>query len=438
MDDRDIVCNLNNLNHNVIMYPGGSPKAENFWIKTVFNDLKPKSSSQKIREFVANGGGYIGSCYGAYKASCCMLPFPFYFKRSAYNPNLRSIGVLALSDIITVVVPQWLDRLPEEIIINFSHPVTYGLNNPIYNIHAGGPKIVYVGENSEVIAVLHNATKSLNDTPCWVSSNFQKGKVMIFSTHPEIVDSDMHASIIETGLDEYYEGKKIICNSLYYTTSGNVECTTISCSKNLSHIEFLWNKSKITVDNNFSVNLFSEIFKKIGNVSRCINELTNATSDLIKDVENLAKKENVDVFNTSFFYLGWLSLNIIKSNLEKQRKYLNDVVSLLKSIERIYPLNNGSIPQDDIDVLKESLIEKIDLLNINLENTYNKSIEYSKLLKEYSKEILFKKAKNKRLQKSARDFSIVCGKNFVYTSVMFFDSRRFIKEKWYNYESSTI
>jgi hypothetical protein len=193
--------------------------------------------SKSIRVFVENGGGYIGSCAGAYRASCeAITNTTFgYFKtnntRQAYNPKLYSIGLLAISDVAVEQPRALLDDI-ESKIVNDSHPVTFGLDTIVTDWVYGGAKFYRIGKNSEVIARFYNTGTTIDDTPSWVSSRFCKGRVVLFSTHPEFVESEFG-----------HTGKTVHSNALYYTTFKELTEPTMSYSKNLSFIMDIWEKT---------------------------------------------------------------------------------------------------------------------------------------------------------------------------------------------------
>jgi len=96
LEDKDLPKQLNNTAFNAIIWPAGDSyycnRLHKLFSTGFFEAISGLSSDRYniIRKFVRNGGGYIGSCYGAYVASCGVLPVPISLKRRAYNPNLPS------------------------------------------------------------------------------------------------------------------------------------------------------------------------------------------------------------------------------------------------------------------------------------------------------------------------------------------------------------
>ena len=58
----DYSYNINDFKpnyHNAIIIPGGTARVQQ-------NELKKQNGIQKMKQFIKNGGGYIGFCAGAY------------------------------------------------------------------------------------------------------------------------------------------------------------------------------------------------------------------------------------------------------------------------------------------------------------------------------------------------------------------------------------
>ena len=101
-----------------------------------------------------------------------------------------------------------------------------------------GAWFIWLGRNTKSIATFQdmvnikdgdqkdkNLRRAVINTPSWVYSNFGKGKIVLFSSHPEFVNN---ISLLFEGLewegDKYY-GRRTIHNSLFYVTSkgpGNI------------------------------------------------------------------------------------------------------------------------------------------------------------------------------------------------------------------------
>ena len=172
---------------NVLVAPGGGGE-----IPPKYNDL--------LRGFVAHGGHYVGSCWGAAQA--------IYPSRVGYgtgngasiadaynNEVVRSFGAIGGVGVIRLRNTQ-----P-------NHPVMWGLPNVLTNIYWNGP-VMRVGPNAKVLATLsgvdttsfqfHSRSKSKRKQDAdeergkalyVVSQRKGEGKVILFGNHPEASSS---------------------------------------------------------------------------------------------------------------------------------------------------------------------------------------------------------------------------------------------------------
>jgi len=437
LEDKILAEKLENDAFNVIVWPSGgiygtffvkrkyplisSVGVQSFYI--IIRDLKYAVSST-VRKFVANGSGYIGSCYGAAIASCGIQvgSMQIYLKRRVYNPKLRSLGILAISDVIDIFLGRPGERLQEKI-VNDSHPVTYGLDKVV--ISWGGSWFKDdVGENSKVIAVIHNTTcDDCIGLPSWISSTFGDGKVMVFGTHPECM----------VRLEDRFVGNKIISNSLYYTTSKEMIELDISQSRNLSFILNIWEKTA-----NLTLGEMEDIFNEIKtNISEIIDEITNLSGRiqrLQKLIEKMAEKKNID---DSEEFLDNVSTNEMLIFWDYFIKYLRNTTKTLDKIEEIYPLLD-----DDTNFLKRienltnDLSQKINKIKNIISKGCSISKYYEKLLNRYQK--LPRRAKFREMIIEYTEHKIFqeVRKGFHYIPQTYFNSLKLLRTSWYNYEAS--
>ncbi|MCK4903029.1 MAG: hypothetical protein KAS76_06675, partial [Thermoplasmatales archaeon] len=235
LPDRIIAERLNNDEFNVLTHAGAVTEYATFYkssaFHTIYAGLKYKET-KAVRKFVSNGGGYVGSCYGANMAGSGskLGPMTIHFKRSAYNPKLPSIGVYALADYISKDPPGNLGLIQVKI-VNDTHPVSYRLDPITWDEHWGGSEIINFGENVEVISQFYNTGTRMDDTPSWVSSKFGKGKLVAFSPHPEILGwkSKKH--------NKDHIGRTIISNALFYTTAKDITALQLPHTRSPTFIE---------------------------------------------------------------------------------------------------------------------------------------------------------------------------------------------------------
>ena len=352
LSDGEINKKLNNDDYNVFLWPGGNIPSNG--LKGLFFTALHVRDQQAIRDFIANGGGYVGSCYGAYTVSCGMvLPFTisaYYFK------NIPSAGWLSLSDTSTTIAfPCRYAQLKEKI-INSSHPVTFGISgDTVHTSWEGGPVFNYIGENTEVIAEIIDANgfqgnfsfipltlreKWIEYTvgkASWISSKYGKGKIIAFGPHPE-------------------KRYPVLENALFYTTGKKQRTETIN-SHNFSFIEKIYTiTNNITISKNQSKDFceLRDIITKIHNhnISILLNNIKENLSNnppkiLISNGKfpdgysaiYLFHEETNDLINafTNFDYVYELLENLETSSNEKQKieQYKSDMKNLLGKIEKI-------------------------------------------------------------------------------------------------------
>jgi len=120
-----------------------------------------KKGFEMIRKFVTNGGGYIGICAGAYLAA----------PRVEIPGKPQGLGIIDIQNIRKKGIGTRKIYLKE-------HPITKGLKGELIIRYQNGPEILIKGEAKEV-ARYENGSSAI------VTASYGKGKVVIFSPHPE-------------------------------------------------------------------------------------------------------------------------------------------------------------------------------------------------------------------------------------------------------------
>ncbi len=434
----EIILNkkLNNKAYNVIMWGGSCQGYSSFHegltgnIYQIREDLTYKIS-RTIRGFVANGGGYIGSCYGAYSAACGIYigSIPIYLKKQAYNPNLNSLVLLALSDLIVKMVTELPPPNIEAKIIDKIHPVTYGLDTIIEDKYIGGPQFAHLGENAHVIARFHNIDNYLNDTPSWLSSRFGKGKVVFFSTHPETL-------CWKQGLTGYI-GNTAISNALYYTTSNEVTDLNTINSINISFISKIWEKTVDLFNDVEESDVLSDIKTRINDTISSNDELKKNLSTILKIIKDI----DPDLPNN---FLGYGSTYWVIFYFNLFNTYLENTTKTLTLIEKIYPLlENNTDFIHVLELLKDDISQHIN-------ETQNICIKCNKLCVQY-KNMLDKYNKSQNLpgRLALKIFKFFAKDNafklyresvkgYRYIPQTYFNSLKLLRNNWYNYETSVV
>lgn len=143
---------------------------------------------KNISEFVSDGGTYIGICAGAYIATS-RIEVP------GYPPGM---GIIEISNKRESGI-----RIRNIEITNPQHPIAHDCPRKMNIWYQNGPMII-PGNNVEVIAVYENNMAAI------VASSYDKGKVVIFSPHPE--------GSIEGKVDPEKLGTlKLLENTIYFT-----------------------------------------------------------------------------------------------------------------------------------------------------------------------------------------------------------------------------
>jgi len=335
---------LNNENFNVFMWPYKPNPAS---LVEIFKTLSDQKGINSIRQFVKNGGGYIGSCYGAaVAASGSLWPLPLFFVRRAYNVNLKSVPFSSFAIADNWMTP-FLDR--ENMYITVSsftdknHPLSYGLNDTVIDFF-NGAMFKWIGKKSNAISyhmdvmtkdggkdVDEGLKKVLLNTPSRVTTTFGDGKVVQFACHPEyVINIPILFNNIEWKGDPYY-GRRTISNALYYVNSeGNNLSYSTTPVDNLQ-IDFIINITKdISVQSDTS-DEFEIILDKIETIRDKINEL---------DEKTITLKSDFSFFDEKFESLGGDNrhLRYIQFYDEIYIDYLNRSIKSIESLKSILPL----------------------------------------------------------------------------------------------------
>lgn len=118
---------------------------------------------ERIREFVASGGGYIGICAGAYIAA----------RRVEVPGHPEGLGIIEIENVRKA--GRGVKRI---FLTRFDHPIVEGYGRELQIWYQNGP-LIEAGEGVETLAIYEDGSAAI------VCSSYGKGKVVIFSPHPE-------------------------------------------------------------------------------------------------------------------------------------------------------------------------------------------------------------------------------------------------------------
>ena len=251
LSPEEIINGLSNDDYNLFIWGGyvGSNFKESIEYLKNFTSPDGQRLIRNIRNFVKNGGGFMGFCYGGYMAASgfkrpLSCPFLLYFNRFiTFLPvqlNLLDINIYqALPGIGFITIE----------IVDNNCPISYGLPKIIDNhLYARGPLFIekLFGKNVKPFAIIKNVDlerfsvddiarytwwgncklvpdkikdrlkqnwiKNSIGKPISVTGTYGEGKVIAYGSHPEITSYDPFS----TG---YCDPPRTFYNSVFYATS---------------------------------------------------------------------------------------------------------------------------------------------------------------------------------------------------------------------------
>ena len=433
---------LNNEDFNVFMWPYKPNPASSV---EIFKTLSDRKGINSIRQFVKNGGGYVGSCYGAaVAASGSLWPLPLFFIRRAYNVNLKSVPFSSFAIADNWMRP-FLDR--ENMYITVSsftdknHPLSYGLNDTVIDFF-NGAMFKWIGKKSNAISyhtdvmtkdgesdVDEGLKKDLLNTPSRVATTFGDGKIVQFACHPEyVINIPILFNNIEWKGDPYY-GRRTISNALYYANSEENNTNYITTPFNNLQIDIIINNTKNISFQSDASDEFEIIIDKIETIREKINELDEKITILKSEFSSFDEKyESLGGDNRHLRYIQFYD--------EIYIDYLNrsiKSIEILKSILPLYLVFNESYRNivDDMKTDIEKRTQNADnyiteiigmndyLFNILIKDNYN-IIE------------LFHLTKDRR--KMINQYEIV----LKYIPQIYFNAIKISRTCWYNLQLDLI
>jgi hypothetical protein len=440
--DNETADGLNNEEYNVFMWPY-LPEPATYGEQ--FVSLSNSKGMEAIRSFVRNGGGYIGSCYGAFAASSGFLhPFASLSLQYAYNPYLsckNGCYGLSLSDSL-----MWhkftgfpTHYLATNTVINTSHPLFFGVNHTITDFFKG-PWFVWLGQNTQVLAEFSDINarepedinpvllrKVLVGRPNYVTTTFGSGKVILFSSHPEFV-SNIPPLFSGQGWDgDPYYGLRILHNALWYTTS--VEDVTVETLSSYPK-EIITNWINRTTDLPLTGppgDQFTNIALRITDLSGNLSNFELMTIDLQTLFEPLENNSNI-------FADGKRLLRYTLVYCWIFQEYINKTLSTIETLEYVIPLipqNNSLFEYRIINIQKElsTLLNNTDML---IRKVIKKGEYLQKLLSEDKVSFLNKI----HLLQERKQLLNLFETGLKYIPQLYFETTMLLRHLWYSYEAS--
>ncbi len=374
---------LNNEEYNVFLWGGGYGIPSG--LKEINEPLKTKKTTDVLSTFIKNGGGYVGSCYGAEKAVSLGCDYKS-FNRFAYL--LSSLFITSYGVVISKVV-------------NSNSPVVYGVGEYLPMWHWCGPTIDWYGANTVSIAEYYDASpvekypwnpnatdfmknmwmrKTIGKTSI-VSSELGDGKVVAFGSHPETY---FHVE----KYSDYNCPVRLVYNSIFYVTSEGP--MFVNMKKNIEFSDFEINIKEIYDTNvvdliEFQCNISNGVhpytyfwdlgdgnFATISNPSHQYLEPGNLS--VILTVIDKNEKVGVDIFQLS------VNGDSLLVNSPPDKPFMRFDKNIISVGETVFLLINAVDPDGDLFwyklKMKENLVSDWKDISLFSHYTVNESKEF--------------------------------------------------------------
>ncbi len=440
--DEEVIQDLDYNDYNIFIWPGGEI------IDDINSDISLRTrilKQNKIRDFVADGGGYIGSCYGAFAASSGVRFLPFTLL-NYYYPIIPSVGFLSIQDSTTALAISCTFNIS---ISKIKHPVTFGSDEILYNSQLrGGPVFTWIGRNTKSLATIKEVNTTIwthwfrdlfsaNNTisnliidlwvkyitgkTVWTTSQYEKGKIVTFGDHPELGHINLN---------------RIVHNSIFYVSSNEISELNLDKSYTVQYIEDFGNKTLNIGLNETSSDIFIDINNRIKYNLYHFNSYNNRTDILYNRIFTMMEQNLLNFsFVIEIFVSGFWEF-IMTTN--RSKNYLDDPLNIedttnnliiLDSIYNQEEVNNSKI-RNMIKELKNDISNKLievtdinDKINFDL-NQLENNIENYENTDNQNESILE-----------------ICNNLWYYSKLIdrrcsniYFESLKTLREAWYNFE----
>ena len=443
--DNEAYQYLNNNDYNVFIWPYLPEPATYFEQAQILLDI---NETNTIRKFVNNGGGFIGTCYGAYAASSgFIIPGVFNSLRFAYNPDLLRTTPgfsLSVSDSLMTAKLKLLKELIQVTnkIIKPDHQLFYSINRTIPDFFKS-PIFIWTGKNTEILAVyddiktfsgdpINNSyiEKTLTGRPSFINSKFGNGEVVVFASHPDYVNniSLLFSKNIKWDGDIYY-GRRVIFNSFFYVTSMKNITSDFSFVSNETFINLVVNKTKNLHINKEINNQFSEIISYMDEIFIKFTDLNITLTKIIDFFDKFLQKSKLFPDTYRFFNYSSLLTDIFKNYINKTNSSLNKLNNIIPMIS-IY---NESI-QHDIEIFKSDIKNRLNKASEILDNIIIMAHKIENILDSNKINIIQKIDLLIERRDLLSNFEI----ELKYIPQLFFSSEKILRNLWYNYEAYTV
>ncbi|MCX6664510.1 MAG: hypothetical protein NT038_00385 [Euryarchaeota archaeon] len=444
LDEAQILTQLTNRDFNIFIWGGGSLNHH------VSNSIYTSSrilSLYKIKQFIVNGGGYLGSCYGAASASSGLRFLPMFLP-AHYLPRLPTIGCLGLGDFLVS------QSFPADINITIEKsdsPVLFGVNGTIKgSALVGAPVVTWYGKQTESLATVKDVDLTdrawyaylfprfyslpepliqhwvdfTQGKTIWTSSQCKKGKVVTFCDHPEEGDA---------------KELRVLYNALFYVTSHQIHQIDFLKIKNILDIETTGEDSLNLVIEDFSSSTFLDVKNKIKETTQTYRELNDKYNYLEKVLFNLTDtgKMNNDfayqIGYDGFWKSEWLVWECLQYLDFAWSENITDYVEQLDSISHMLVLKNVPIEKSITQIQKE-IICKLTDSNTRLSQLSMYLDELKDELENYTNTT----RQNNVIIKDCNKIDATSKQLYRDIPVLYFDILKVLRESWYTYEALAV
>lgn len=171
---KDSILNGNLNRYNLLIMPGGD-----MW---EYRDYLTSTGMDNIKEFISNGGGYIGICGGAYFAADKVVWRGWADEPRKYI-TMKGLNLFSgtADGPVEDFAPSYEDAQCKIKISDKTHPVCNNVTDIIRPYYSFGPKFILT--DSSNISIIGNTING--DNIVIIAFPYNHGKVFITSPHPE-------------------------------------------------------------------------------------------------------------------------------------------------------------------------------------------------------------------------------------------------------------
>ena len=441
--DYEASSSLNIRDYNVLMWPYEPNPAR---LSEVALSLSNKKERQAVRSFVHDGGGYVGSCYGALAASSGFInPFSAFHLLQAYFPSIPVLPFSFTMSISDSLMNERAEAL-EDLYISYSrihdntHPITFGINETVKEFFSG-PWFVWLGKNTDCISTFteisldENVTvpsfikNQIEQSPNWAVSSFGKGNIVLFASHPEFINNITF--LFENrkwNADQYY-GRRVVFNAIMYVTAKEIDIIPLDIHHPLSFIDIVREKTNsLEIPSNPNTS-FERLKKRLNNYWDNLTVLKKQTHQLMDLYSKLFNESIVYPSQSRPLIYTYTFCDIFYDYINKTL----DVFQILDNLLLLFESSSTMLSRK-IVTLQGNLSEKLDYTEEIFLRTKNISNKIFELFQHPALSFHEKSCIVEQSRKMITDFET----SLKYLPQMYFESLKLLRHEWYQYESMIV